>query len=109
METSSSTKYQEYLLSPEWKTIKKKIITRAKGCCEGCGEAKPLEVHHLTYDRIGQELLTDLAAYCSECHGKAHEKSEPSDWNKYLTNKTDVKPKARLKQDIELEKIINSI
>lgn len=31
-----------------------------------------LEVHHLTYDRIGNEHPDDLIVLCPQCHRKAH-------------------------------------
>ena len=103
-------RYDEYLKSAEWKLIKKLKLKQTDYVCQGCLErGRVLEVHHLTYDRIGMELLTDLAVYCTECHNKAHGKVEPSEWNKYLNSETSVKPKAKLVQDIELEKLINSI
>lgn len=78
-------RYLEYLNSKEWKNKKSKVINRAKAFCEGCGETnKPLEVHHLTYDRIGDELLTDLVAFCPDCHSKAHGKTKKSKWNLYI-------------------------
>ena len=79
------TRYEEYLLSPEWNIIKSKVIKRAKYKCEGCGEDHRLEVHHLTYDRIGDELMIDLAALCNYCHGKVHGKITKSSWGKYLS------------------------
>jgi len=31
-----------------------------------------LEVHHLTYDRLGDERMDDLEVLCPDCHRKAH-------------------------------------
>ncbi len=47
-------------------------MERSGGVCEACGDAPAAQVHHLTYERIGRELLFDLAAVCLECHKKAH-------------------------------------
>ena len=42
--------------------------------CETCGiedsRAYPLEVHHLSYDRLGGELPADLKVVCRPCHVK---------------------------------------
>jgi len=103
-------RYHEYLNSGEWKHLKGLKIKQAKCICEGCLESyRVLEVHHLTYERIGMELLTDLAVYCIECHKKAHFKNDNSDWNKYLKHISDEKPKDRTAADIELSKMIDSI
>ncbi len=82
------TRYEEYHLSPEWKTLKTKVIKRAKYTCEGCGEADKLEVHHLTYERIGEELMIDLVALCFVCHKKAHNKWTHGRWHTYIKNET---------------------
>jgi len=82
-------KYREYLESSQWDDIRKKVIHRAKGKCEGCAASDKLEVHHLTYERVGMELMTDLVAFCSECHSKAHFNSDPSEWNMYLNDMGD--------------------
>ena len=38
-----------------------------------------LHVHHLTYDRVGQEADSDLLVLCFQCHQKAHgRKVEPT-------------------------------
>jgi len=103
-------KYKEYLQSGEWKHIKSIKLKKANFTCEGCNEKnRVMEVHHLTYERIGMELLTDLAVYCTECHNVAHGKSKPTEWHKYLKNETETKPKAKLAKDIEFEKILNNI
>jgi hypothetical protein len=39
--------------------------------CERCGspgDARSLEVHHLTYERLGRELPEDLMVVCWPCH-----------------------------------------
>lgn len=50
------------------------IRKRAGGYCERCGDrTRRLEVHHLTYERFGRELLTDLQGLCEPCHKIADE------------------------------------
>lgn len=90
MKIQHTEKYQNYLSSDAWKSIKTKVISRATCKCEGCGESeRTLDVHHLTYDRVGMELMTDLVAFCAYCHMKAHSMVEPSIWNEYLKNDTE--------------------
>lgn len=103
-------RYKEYLNSGEWKHLRDKKLKQAKYTCDGCGEQyRPLEIHHMTYERIGNELLTDLIALCTICHKKAHGLSIKSEWNKYISGEIDIKPKATLKEDIAMRAIIDSI
>jgi 5-methylcytosine-specific restriction endonuclease McrA len=48
------------------------VLQRANGHCEGCGQRKAVQVHHLTYEHVGQEFLWELRAVCSECHDRLH-------------------------------------
>ena len=108
--SSKKERYQEYLKSGEWKHKKSQKLKQANFKCDGCNESKgAMEVHHLTYDRIGMELFTDLAVYCHECHQVAHKLSTQTEWNKYLTLEADIKPVEKSKEDIKMEKIINAI
>jgi len=95
----NTSRYSEYLKSDAWKTKRKLVLKRANYTCEGCGlEKTSLDVHHLTYERKGCELLTDLVAYCKKCHSLAHgdyEKQIDISWREYLTYRSDVKPKNR--------------
>jgi hypothetical protein len=46
--------YREvYLKSPEWRSLREKVLKRANYVCEGCGEKAATQAHHLTYDRVG--------------------------------------------------------
>lgn len=105
-----NTKYQEYLKSGEWKYLRDKKLKQANYTCDGCGEQyRALEVHHLTYERIGEELLTDLVVFCPQCHKKAHGLSPKSKWSKYINSETENKPKLTSKEDIAMKAIIDSI
>lgn len=65
--------YVEYLNSFHWKAKRQLVVDRADGHCERCRKAtKRFQVHHKTYDRQGDELLTDLEALCARCHMKEH-------------------------------------
>lgn len=64
--------YGTYLGSPEWETKRQKVFKRANQTCEGCGERPATEVHHLSYDNVGDELLFQLVALCDTCHTKVH-------------------------------------
>ena len=64
--------YRRYLRSPSWTVRRQSALARAAGHCRDCGRALPLEVHHLTYARVGREHKKDLRAICANCHAKRH-------------------------------------
>lgn len=41
--------------------------------CSKCGIRQKLHVHHLNYDRLGNELQSDLMVVCNNCHNWFHE------------------------------------
>lgn len=63
--------YGEYLASREWAVLKEAVRKRSGDMCERnrpVHQAPYQSTHHLTYERIGHELLTDLQAVCTPCH-----------------------------------------
>jgi 5-methylcytosine-specific restriction endonuclease McrA len=69
-------RYYAYLETPAWRAKRKKVLARARGICEGCGERQATQAHHVTYARVGQEMLFDLVAMCEDCHHAIHQKGE---------------------------------
>lgn len=65
--------YKAYLASPAWQTKRKAALMRAGHRCQACGRKGALQVHHLTYVRLTQELPTDLVTLCKSCHAVADE------------------------------------
>lgn len=72
--------YEEYLDSPEWARKRGLIFARANGRCEGCGDRRATQVHHLTYTHVGRELLFQLVAVCRDCHEAIHHAQEEPDY-----------------------------
>jgi hypothetical protein len=66
------TSYTEYLRSPEWKARRAAALAKAGHRCQLCNRAKRLQVHHRTYERIGQEAPSDLTVLCADCHEHFH-------------------------------------
>ncbi len=66
--------YHEHvtLMSPKWRALRELVFARAGGICEGCGKRRAVQVHHLTYDHLGDEFLWELRAVCRECHERVH-------------------------------------
>ena len=60
--------YNQYLASPEWNSKKIRVRARDYGRCQLCRSDSFLEVHHLTYNRVGDEALFDLVTLCRHCH-----------------------------------------
>lgn len=66
--------YNEYINSLEWERLRGLVLMRDKNQCVLCSSGKRLQVHHLTYERLGHEKLEDLQTLCYECHQKLHVK-----------------------------------
>ena len=66
--------YQAYLSSDSWRVRREATIQNANGVCECCEYFPANQAHHITYERIGHELPSDLMAVCSFCHGLIHGK-----------------------------------
>lgn len=65
--------YDQYIkYSPEWKRKTALVMKRSNGICEGCGERKATQVHHITYEHLYNEFLWELRAVCGECHERVH-------------------------------------
>ncbi|MFM2203240.1 MAG: hypothetical protein RLZZ605_204 [Bacteroidota bacterium] len=74
-EFDRAKKYNDYLKSYKWKLFRKSILEERNYTCERCGlkpEQKLLHIHHKTYERIFNELPSDLELVCKNCHSKIH-------------------------------------
>lgn len=67
--------YQQYLLSDTWKFKRARVLQRDDHQCQACCSAKAVEVHHKSYQNIGDEPLFELISVCKECHLQLHQKS----------------------------------
>lgn len=64
--------YKQYLRTPHWRGVKKRIHKLRGGKCEKCSSTTRLEVNHLTYARLGNERDSDLELLCHSCHHNYH-------------------------------------
>ena len=64
--------HQEYINSPKWKAKRQMVLERDNFRCRKCGTGKNLDVHHITYEHIGNEPIDDLVTLCRECHESVH-------------------------------------
>ena len=68
--------YDNFLASDWWK-MKREAIFEAKGKkCEICGSKFRVEIHHKTYQHLGNERLDDVLVVCHSCHSKIHKKTQ---------------------------------
>lgn len=68
-------RYQNVLCSALWAERRALIIEMRGAMCEACGvdgAGEELELHHVTYARLGDEADSDLELLCAECHARAH-------------------------------------
>ncbi len=69
---SKRRSYRDYLRSPAWKKLRARVLERDHFTCRSCGEPAT-EAGHITYDRFGEERLSDLVAQCSDCNQQERE------------------------------------
>jgi 5-methylcytosine-specific restriction endonuclease McrA len=63
-----------YYRQPYWRKIRLDALRRDGYRCRICGTGGALDVHHLTYARLGAERLEDLMTLCRACHDAEHER-----------------------------------
>lgn len=87
--------YKKYIRSNEWLSVRIDILTN-RNKCERCGSKRKLQVHHLTYVRLGNEEPSDLEVLCCKCHMNEH--------NLLKVKKTKVKKQLTLAQKVDKKK-----
>ena len=69
-------KYEELLKDPRWQRKRLEIMQRDNFTCQKCGcNDKPLNVHHLYYNKNKKPLEYDnssLITLCEDCHRGKH-------------------------------------
>jgi hypothetical protein len=88
MSSRISTSYADYLKSEDWKRRRQRALYLAQNRCqsplckqgylramtdEELPDSYRLEVHHLTYERLGHERPDDLIVLCRMCHCEQHD------------------------------------
>lgn len=68
--------YEEYLRLDIWRSRRMQAIRKANYRCqaEGCRMDLHLHVHHLSYERLGNEKDEDLMVLCGLHHRETHNK-----------------------------------
>lgn len=65
--------YTEYLQGSHWKGLRKALCLKPESHCAGCDKKHHLQIHHVSYSRLGSELPDDLVVLCEWCHKRVHE------------------------------------
>jgi len=68
----STEEYHNYLRSTQWRS-KVSLIKQRDKVCQLTGATTQLEVHHITYDRLGNEDLSDLVLLSRSAHQFVHD------------------------------------
>ena len=76
--------YERYMRGHHWRKRRELIIKRDGGKCRTCGTTKALNVHHVTYHRLGYEHPDDLITLCKPCHQAVHCLGGCHDYNRSL-------------------------
>lgn len=99
--------YVNYLKSKHWMLLRTKLIQNHP-YCEVCESTeKPLQLHHLTYSRLGRERDSDLVPLCNDCHILVHQLEKTvTDEQLGLKPKPKIKkPKAKKKKKSKSKKV----
>ena len=66
--------YGDYISSAEWLNKRQLVLKRDNNICQACLINKAEEVHHKTYDNLGNEFMFELISVCKKCHDRIHNK-----------------------------------
>ena len=71
-QTEGQIAYKIYLRTPHWHRMRDARLELDEFACVDCGKCYDLQVHHITYERMGEEDLADLVTVCDDCHKRRH-------------------------------------
>lgn len=75
--------YKKYLKSDYWKDIKEQVHKRDNYKCRLCNSENNLQVHHKTYEFLGNENLEELITLCKKCHFNIHKIGDSINYTTY--------------------------
>lgn len=79
--------YKKYLRSDYWNEIKEQVLERDDYRCRLCDSKKDLQVHHRTYEFLGNEKIEELLTLCKKCHYIVHKRNPQLSYKIYCDNK----------------------
>ena len=68
------SEYIAYMDSKEWQRKRSARLAIDRKQCVLCGTLNNLHVHHVTYERLFNEKMSDLMTVCKSCHEVLHDK-----------------------------------
>lgn len=82
--TENQVAYGIYLRTPHWRRLRDERLEHDGLRCVDCGAVHNLQVHHISYERLGHEFLSDLVTLCGRCHTERHKFKpiELTDWSR---------------------------
>lgn len=86
--------YEKYIESEHWQAFRRlalqeQLKRHGRNFCQQCPpecttrEDTELHVHHITYQRLGKELIEDVAIICRPCHLAIHGRDARSHGTNY--------------------------
>lgn len=68
-------RYSDYIVSPQWADFRRRwwATDLPKGCM-ACQVSTGIQLHHVTYKRLGAERMNDVVPLCNPCHDLLHER-----------------------------------
>lgn len=73
VQPANRAEYSDYRASPAWREKRTYVMNRCGGLCEGCRTSESHDVHHLSYQHMGNEFLFELVGLCRPCHDRWHQ------------------------------------
>jgi len=69
-------KRKAYMRTPQWLKLKQDVLDFQNQRCGHCKVIVDLgttDLHHMTYERLFNEEITDMKALCKKCHHNYHQ------------------------------------
>jgi len=67
-----SPQYTAYIGSPAWAAFRIAYYRTHARACAACCATRYVELHHVTYERLGAERADDVVPLCLSCHEHVH-------------------------------------
>ena len=74
---AGNPEYERYIHSAAWRQLANERLEMDGYTCRVCG-CSATDVHHLTYERFGNESMDDLVSLCRKCHNQAERFYDPA-------------------------------
>lgn len=83
--------YNDYINSITWKNFKLRYYADHPRRCSACGVDGQVDLHHMTYERIGREWDDDVVPLCRHCHYAVHTQHRSSNGSLMAVTKKYIK------------------